>query len=122
MIPLLDRLHQIYPAAMLEVVTSKAMVALLEPLSYLSRIHGFDMERGRIPVLRVYTRLFMLLKFARSTLADSDYSLCLLPRWGSDPELSPYLASMTNAALILGHNPSEDASLGDMYPRYEGFA
>ncbi len=44
------------------------------------------------------------------------YDLTLLPRWGTDPSLSSYLAAMSTASRRCGHNPEEDKTAEQVLP------
>ena len=108
MLPLLDMLHEANPQVEIEVVSPIRNVALLSSISYISKVHGIELEVGRTPILCDYRFLWRIIDYARRILRNKDYDICLLPRWGIDPNLSSYLAYLTNAPVRCGNDPREE--------------
>jgi ADP-heptose:LPS heptosyltransferase len=108
MMPVLERLHELLPAAQINVITSAAMAPLLRQIPCLTEIKGIGVRASRIPVWGIYRRLAQMASFVRFTVREP-YDLCILPRWGPDPELSVFLASMTSASRLVGHDPDQEA-------------
>jgi ADP-heptose:LPS heptosyltransferase len=108
MMPVLDRLHAMLPAAQIHVITSAAMTPLLRQIPYLVEVKGIGPRASRIPVWGTYRRLAQMVSFVRS-IVQGPYDICILPRWGTDPELSVLLASMTSAPRLVGHDSDQEA-------------
>lgn len=108
MMPVLDRLHKMIPAAQIHVVTSAAMAPLLRQIPYLVEVKGIGPRASRVPLWGTYRRLVQMVSFVRSTV-QGPYDICILPRWGKDPEFSVLLGSMTSAPRLLGHDPDQEA-------------
>lgn len=116
MIPALDKLREALPHATIDVITSSAMAPLLDKVSAVDQVYGVSPVKTKLPIWRNYQKLYAMVQLVRQELYKKRYDLAILPRWGSDPELSPYLASMTSAAILVGHDSSEDRGLGDLFP------
>jgi heptosyltransferase-3 len=120
MLPLLDRLHAIMPSATVDVVTSASMAAFMRQIPYLGNVHGIETRGSRLPIWSVYRKLALMIHFVRSEVYDISYDMCLLPRWGKDDSMSIYLASMTSALRIMGHDPDDETDRQNPFPGSRG--
>ncbi len=116
MMPLLDRLHAVLPNAEIDLVTSAAMSNYVGRIPFLRLVLGLRDGKTRIPIWKEYKRLVAMRRLVKESLANEAYDLCLLPRWGTDPEMSTYLAAMTSATRIVGHDPAEEIDTRNPFP------
>ena len=106
--PLLDRLHETFPDAQIEVVTIEKMASLFKAIPYLSAVHGLSGTLETSRIWNVYQRIVQMKRFVKQKGLKGTVDLAIVPRWGVDPELSAYLAYFTGAPAILGHDPADD--------------
>lgn len=116
MMPLLDRLHDAHPHATIDVITSSAMSNFVRKIPYLRQVYSLDMNAKRIPVWKQYRRFAQMLDLVRSQLMNQAYDLCLLPRWGTDSEMSAFLAALTSSNRIAGHDPADEIDIRQPFP------
>ena len=115
MLPTVDALHRALPQAAIDLVAAPPMASALRSVPAIRNVLALDAGASSIPVLNVYIRIFKMLRFARRELTPS-YDLVLLPRWGTDPFLSAYLATMSAAPRRCGHDPEEEADAEQPLP------
>lgn len=116
MMPFLDRLNAAIPEATVDVVTSAKMAYLLRQIPYLGTVDGIDTRGSRLPVWNTYQRLARIVRFVQTILHDRSYDMCLLPRWGADASMSFFLASMTGARRLIGHDPDDEVGVQNPFP------
>lgn len=116
MLPLLDRLHAVFPNAEIDVAASSSMASFLCHIPYLHHVYSFTTRKINLPILGNYQRLFRMIGFVRTELNNSAYDLCVVPRWGSDPTMSVFLANMTSAGQIIGNDPRDEESTHELFP------
>lgn len=116
MMPLVDALKDILPGVALDLLVESPMDTPLRAAPSVRRVYRFDRDPKKIPLLWYYLRVYRMLKFARRELWNEPYDLALLPRWGTDPSLSSYLAAMSTASRRCGHNPKEEKMAASILP------
>lgn len=115
MLPLLDALHDVIGDATIDLITESPMDVPLRVIPFLRHVHAFNPGR-KIPFIGYYQVLYRMFVFTRQNLKDEPYDLALLPRWGTDPALSSYLAAITTAARRCGHDPAEEKTAQTIFP------
>lgn len=115
-LPLVDALHQAAPTAEIDFVIEPPMDRVLRTLSVLRRVCGFSPRKTRVPVLGNYLRVAAMVRFARHQFMGERYDLALLPRWGTDPSLSQYLAAMSSAPRVCGFDPAVETAAEQTFP------
>lgn len=113
MLPLLEELRSACPLVELEVAVTSNIASFLQPISYLSQVHNIDVGPTSFPIFDRYRYIWRLIRYAIRELSNKDYDICLLPRWGVDPNLSAYLAFLTNAPIRCGQDPREEKYMAD---------
>lgn len=116
MLPVVDALRTALPDAAVDIVVEEPMGAPLRAIPWVRQVYAFERDTCQIRVLGSYLRVFRMLRFVRRELIDRAYDLVLLPRWGTDPSLSSYLALMTSAQRRCGHDPDEDVASEPVLP------
>lgn len=116
MLPTMDSLRRALPDAEIDIVAESPMDTPLRVLETIRRVYCFQSTRTRIPLLGHYLRVLNMFQFARRWFMGRPYDLALLPRWGTDPGLSTYLASMSSAAQRCGHDPTEEGVAEEYFP------
>ena len=116
MMPLLDRLNTTIPDATVDVVTSAKMVHFVRQIPYLGAVDGIETRGSRLPIWGTYRKLLHMARFIQTTLHGRSYDMCLLPRWGADASMSIFLASMTGASRLIGHDPNDEAGARNPFP------
>lgn len=119
MFPLLEALKFACPQVEIEVAVTSNIASFLRPISYLSQVHGIDAGSASLPIFDRYRYIWKLIRYAKRELANKDYDICLLPRWGIDPTLSAYLAFLTNAPIRCGQDPREEKNMADNFSGME---
>ena len=115
MLPLLDMLHDANPEIEIDVAVATQIALFLREVHYLRRVHGIRTGSARIQSLRSYVTLWSILNYARVQMREMHYDICLLPRWGTDPYLSSYLAYLTDAPVRCGNDPREEHEAKDYF-------
>lgn len=113
MLPLLEELKSACPHVELEVAVTSNIASFLQKISYISQVHGINVGSTSLPIFDRYRYIWRLVRYAIRELANKDYDVCLLPRWGIDPTLSAYLAFLTNAPIRCGQDPREEKYMAD---------
>jgi ADP-heptose:LPS heptosyltransferase len=116
MMATLDALHRLLPAASIDVIVEGPMHQALAEAPIIRRTFRFETRKARLPLVGHYLRVLSILRFARTRLAGESYDLAVLPRWGTDPGLSTYLAAASSAARRCGHDPKEELGTEDLFP------
>ncbi|HEX5282528.1 MAG TPA: glycosyltransferase family 9 protein [Bryocella sp.] len=116
MMPTLDALHRMLPAASIDVIVEGPMCQALAQAPIIRRAFRFDSQKTKLPLFGHYLRVLSILRFARTQLAGQSYGLAVLPRWGTDPGLATYLAAASSAARICGHDPKEELGTENEFP------
>lgn len=116
MLPLVDSLHRTLPTAEIDVVAESPMDLPLRAVRAIRRVYCFRSAKTKIPLVGHYLRVVSMVIFARRWLIGEHYDLALLPRWGTDPGLSTYLASMSSAPRRCGHDPQEEVAAEEVFP------
>lgn len=119
MLPMIDRLHQAHPEIKIEVAVAAQVASFLYGIPYITKVHGVDIDFAEIRLVGRYRFLKNVISYARAQLSESDYDICLLPRWGKDPYLSSYLAYLTNAPIRCGQSPGDEKGVRDDFPGTE---
>lgn len=116
MMPTLDALHRMLPQASIDVIVEGPMCQALAEATIIRKAFRFDSLKTKLPLLGPYLRVLSILRFARTQLGGKSYDLAVLPRWGTDPGLSTYLAAASSAARVCGHDPKEELGTEDVFP------
>ena len=116
MLPMVDALRHASPDAAIDLVIEPPMDVPLRSMPALRKVYGFKSRKSTIGVLSHYLRALDMFLFIRRQLRNQTYDLALLPRWGTDPGLSAYLAAMSTAPRRCGHDPTEEAAAEDIFP------
>jgi ADP-heptose:LPS heptosyltransferase len=116
MLPLVDALQDAVPGAAVDLLVESPMDAPLRAVPFVRRVYCFDRDPKKIPLFWYYLRIYRMVRFARRELMGEPYDLALVPRWGTDPSLSGYLAAMSTASRRCGHNPEEDKTAESVLP------
>jgi ADP-heptose:LPS heptosyltransferase len=116
MLPLVDALQDALPGAAVDLLVESPMDAPLRAVPFVRRVYCFDRDKKNFPLFWYYQRIYRMVSFARRELMGEPYDLALLPRWGTDPSLSSYLAAMSTASRRCGHNPEEDKTAESVLP------
>jgi ADP-heptose:LPS heptosyltransferase len=116
MLPLVDALFEALPAAKIDLLVEPPMDVPLRGDPRIRRVYRFDRDPVKIPLATYFLRINRMIKFARKELSNEPYDLALLPRWGTDPSLSSYLAAMSTASRRWGHDPREDRMAESVLP------
>lgn len=114
-LPLLERLHKERPQAILEVAVAAPMGSFLLDVPFIVRVHELDFGAARPPMLHLYRRIWKMVRYAVKSLSNTSYDICLLPRWGNDPNGSAYLAYLTDASLRYGQDPREEQNVRETF-------
>lgn len=116
MMPTLDTLHRLLPAASIDVIVEGPMHQALAEAPIIRRAFRLDARKSSLPLVGHYLRVLRILRFARTQLAGQSYDLAVLPRWGTDPGLATYLAAASSATRRCGHDPKEEFGAEDLFP------
>lgn len=116
MLPFLDRLHAWAPSATIDLVTSQSMAQFAKEIPYLDRVYEVRSPKRQLPVWSQYQRLGRFVHLVRTQMSDRHYDFCFLPRWGTDAEMSVFLARLTSSTQIAGHDPNEDFDATQPFP------
>lgn len=116
MMPTLDALQRMLPAASIDLIVEGPMCQALAEAPIIRRAFRFDSRKTKLPLFAHYLRVLNILRFARTQLAGQSYDLAVLPRWGTDPGLSTYLAAASSAPRRCGHDPKEEHGTEDVFP------
>ena len=116
MLPFLDKLHETYPEAALQVAVARPIGSLLRSIAYLERVHELEPERKLPPVMDHYVCVAGITRYAIRNLRNTSYDMCLMPRWGTDPLGSAFLAYLTDAPIRCGQDPREEHGAGERLP------
>lgn len=114
MLPLVDGLQA--TGATIDLLVQSPMDVPLRAIPFVRRVYCFDRDKKKVPLFGYYLRIYRMVKFARRQLMEQPYDLALLPRWGTDPSLSSYLAAMSTAPRRCGHDPEEDRMAESVLP------
>ena len=105
LIPLLERIREEWPDAIVDVAVGEPVADLLSGVPGLNRIIRHPPDPAGIPYLRDYPRAFRLLRSYRRHMAHADYDLAIAPRWGAiDTWPAFYLAYLTAASRRVGYS------------------
>lgn len=105
MMPFLQHLRRVYPSAHIDLITTSALGPLFSPLPMLDSVHCLPRAITTLPVWSIYRRMLQMLKFVRN-LPTCD--VCFLPRWGTDPGMSAWIALFVGVPDVRGYDPRED--------------
>jgi ADP-heptose:LPS heptosyltransferase len=102
---LVDRIHELWPEAQIDVAVGASMGAIVEEIPYVSRTFRLTRSRFRQPWIAAYAELSNATELFRAEIADTVYDLAVAPRWNSaDSIFSAYLAYLTGAPIRCGYS------------------
>jgi ADP-heptose:LPS heptosyltransferase len=116
MLPTVDALRRALPHAAIDLVVESPMDLPLRSAPAFRSVYRFKSRKSAIPLLSHYLRALDIFRLVRRFLMDQPYDLALLPRWGTDPGLSTYVAAMSSAPRRGGHDPADEAAGEDFFP------
>jgi ADP-heptose:LPS heptosyltransferase len=105
-IPLLERMHALWPDAEIDVAIGEPMAEVMAALPFVHRVDPMVRPVLKNAVLRDHAEAMAILRqFRRSAAAGRQYDLAVAPRWsGWDGFLSAYQAYLTGAAVRCGYS------------------
>jgi ADP-heptose:LPS heptosyltransferase len=104
---LVDRIHERWPEAQIDVAVGVSMGAIVEEIPYVSGTFRLTRSRFRQSWFAAYAELSNATKLFRAEIADTVYDLAVAPRWNSaDSIYSAYLAYLTGAPIRCGYSES----------------
>lgn len=102
---LVDRIHERWPEAKIDVAVGALMGTIVEELPYVSRTFRLTRTRFRQSWIAAYAELSNATELFRAEIADTVYDLAVAPRWNSDDSIySGYLAYLTGAPIRCGYS------------------
>ena len=102
---LLDRIHDLWPAAEIDFAVGASMAPLVDAIPYIRRVFALPRARGRRPWMVAYAEIRNETKLFKTEIAGIKYDLAIAPRWDSaDSFFSAYLAYLTGAPIRCGYS------------------
>jgi len=109
LLPLLEKIHQTWPSANIDIVSGSGACHLLSGVHGIRNIFVCGSHRSRFGILGVYKRLLRNLLLYRREITQHEYDLAIAPRWGSIlTSEAVYLAYLSGAAERIGYSGSVD--------------
>jgi len=109
LLPLLEKIHQTWPLANIDIVSGNGACHLLNGVHGIRNIFVCGSHRSRFGILGVYKRLLRNLLLYRREIMQHEYDLAIAPRWGSIlTSEAVYLAYLTGAPERIGYSGSVD--------------
>jgi ADP-heptose:LPS heptosyltransferase len=106
---LLERTHQLWPAAEIDVAVGAAFASLVDQIPYVQRVFPIIRPPRSDIGFGVYREFANLTKCYREQIASRQYDLAISPRWGSlDSHFGAYLAYLTGAPVRCGYSGEND--------------
>jgi ADP-heptose:LPS heptosyltransferase len=106
---LLDRIHDRWPQARIDVAVGASMGPLVEAIPYVSRTFRLKRSTIRHPRFAAYAEIGNATRLFQSEIASTAYDLAIAPRWDSfDSFFSGYLAYLTGAPVRCGYSGRSD--------------
>jgi ADP-heptose:LPS heptosyltransferase len=106
---LLERTHELWPAAEIDVAVGAAFASLVEQIPYVQRVFPIIRPSGSDIGFGVYREFANLTKCYREQIVSRQYDLAISPRWGSlDSHFGAYLAYLTGAPVRCGYSGEND--------------
>ncbi len=116
---LLDRIHDRWPQARIDVAVGASMGPLVQAIPYVSRTFRLKRSNIRNPRLAAYAEVRNATRLFRSEIASTEYDLAIAPRWDSfDSFFSGYLAYLTGAPTRCGYSGHCDGGASEVYRFY----
>lgn len=102
---LLDRIHDLWPAAEIDFAVGASMALLVDAIPYVHRTFSLRRTRTRYAWMDTYAQIRDETKLFQSEIAGTEYDLAIAPRWDSaDSFFSAYLAYLTGAPIRCGYS------------------
>jgi ADP-heptose:LPS heptosyltransferase len=112
---LLDRIHDCWPEAQIDVVVGSSMGDLVGTVPYVRRVFKLKRSRTRQFTLAAYAEIHNATGLFRKVISGTDYDLAIAPRWDSiDSFFSAYLAYLTAAPIRCGYSGTSDGGAADV--------
>jgi ADP-heptose:LPS heptosyltransferase len=105
-IPLLERIHALWPDAQIDVAMGGPMAEIVESLPFIHRVDRMVRPVAWIPLLQDYAEAAAILRqFRQSPAATLQYDLAIAPRWSwHDGFLAVFQAYLTGAPVRCGYS------------------
>jgi len=105
-IPLLERIHRLWPEAEIDVAMGEPMAEIIASLPFIHRVDRMVRPSASRPLLQHYAEAAAILRqFRQSPAAGAQYDLAIAPRWsGQDGFLSVFQAYLTGAPVRCGYS------------------
>ncbi len=108
MMPFLGELRATYPFAQIDLITTAALSSLFTPIPALARTHYLPAPTSSLAIWATYSRMLQMLRLVRTMPDRAAFDLCFLPRWGTDPGMSAWIALFAGIADVRGYDPRVD--------------
>jgi ADP-heptose:LPS heptosyltransferase len=109
LLPLLEKIHEVWPSANIDIVSGNSACHLLSGIDGLRNVFVCGSHRSRFGVFGIYKRLLRNLLLYRREMMQYEYDLAIAPRWGSIlTSEAVYLAYLTGAPERIGYSGSVD--------------
>lgn len=106
---LLDRIHDQWPQAQIDVAVGASMAPLVDAIPYVDKTFRLIRSRLSHPRLAAYAEIRNATRLYQSEIAPTAYDLAIAPRWDSfDSFFSGYLAYLTGAPIRCGYSGLSD--------------
>ena len=112
---LLDRVHDLWPSARIDVAVGASMGPLVDAIPYVNRTFRLKRSTLRHPRIAAYEEIHNATRLFQKEIAGTPYDLAIAPRWDSfDSFFSAHLAYLTGATIRCGYSGTADGGSAEV--------
>ena len=106
---LLDRIHDLWPNAQIDVAVGASMAPLVEAIPYVGRTFRLSRSKVGRAFIAAYAEIGGATRLFQREIAGTSYDMTIAPRWDSfDSFFSGYLGYLTGAPIRCGYSGRSD--------------